>query len=105
MGKEYHTETTVHFIITVTEDQMGKLERTGLEKAFKLRANLSTSNMVFFDRDGKIQKFNTEQEIIETFAEIRLEYYHKRKAHLLKKLRQQKEILSEKARFIQLVIA
>eukprot|EP00929_Paragymnodinium_shiwhaense_P049118 TRINITY_DN24798_c0_g1_i1.p1 TRINITY_DN24798_c0_g1~~TRINITY_DN24798_c0_g1_i1.p1 ORF type:complete len:1288 (+),score=381.44 TRINITY_DN24798_c0_g1_i1:105-3968(+) len=103
--KEYHTETTVHFVITVTEEQMAKLERTGLEKAFKLRSNLSTNNLVFFDRNGKINKYNNELEIIEDFAGIRLEFYHKRKAHLLRKLRQQQEILSEKVRFIRLVIS
>jgi len=103
--KEYHTETTVHFLITVTEAQMQKLEENGFEKAFKLRSSLATSNMVFFDKEGKIQKYETEKDIIEQFAEIRLQYYFKRKDYLLERLRQQHEILSEKARFIELVIA
>merc|ERR1719382_208281 len=82
---------------------MASLERTGLDKAFKLRSSLSTSNMVFFDKEGKIRKYASEREILEDFADTRLEYYHKRKAHLLKVLRQQLEILAAKARFIQLV--
>jgi len=102
--KEYHTERSVHFIITVTEAQMQKLERTGFEKAFKLRSTLATSNMMFFDKDGKIQKFTSEQQILESFAELRLQYYFKRKDFLLERLRQQQEILSEKARFIEMVI-
>merc|ERR1719371_159427 len=60
--------------------------------------------MVFFDKEGKIQKFTSEREILESFAETRLQYYFKRKDYLLEKLRQQHEILSEKARFIELVI-
>merc|ERR1719162_2388338 len=59
---------------------------------------------MFFDKDGKIQKFSNEREILESFAELRLQYYFKRKDYLLEKLRQQQEILSEKARFIELVI-
>ena len=38
---------------------------------------------MLFDADGKIQRFGSPEEIIEAFAPLRLEYYHKRKAHLL----------------------
>jgi len=97
--KEYHTEQTVHFIITVSTEQMQKLERTGFDKAFKLRTTQATSNMMLFDKEGRIQKFTSEAELLESFAEVRLQYYFKRKDYLLEKLRQQREILSEKARF------
>merc|ERR1712217_701359 len=102
--KEYHTEGTVHFVITVTEGQMASLEKAGLEKSFKLRSPMSMSNMILFDRDGKIKKYNSVVEILEDFAELRLEYYNKRKAYLLKILRQQLEVISEKVRFILAVI-
>lgn len=103
--KEYHTETSVHFIVTVTEAQMAKHESAGFEKVFKVKSSLPTSNMIFFDKGGRIRKFTTELEIIEYFAELRLEYYQKRKDHLLRRLRQQCEILSEKVRFIKQVIS
>jgi len=103
--KEYHTEQTVHFVITVTEAQMAALERGGLEKVFKLRSSVSVNNLILFDKDGKIRKYANELEILEDFAQLRLEYYHKRKEYLLGRLRQQLEILSEKVRFIELVIA
>lgn len=103
--REYHTEGTVHFVITVTEAQMASLERIGLEKSFKLRTPLSMSNMFLFDRDGKIRKYNTVVEILEDFAELRLEYYNKRKAYLIRILRQQLEVISEKVRFILAVIS
>lgn len=83
---------------------MQKHENSGLEKVFKLRSSLATSNMVLFDKEGKIEKFDCERAILESFAELRLQYYFKRKDYLLEKLRQQQEILSEKARFIELVI-
>jgi DNA topoisomerase-2 len=40
-------------------------------------------NMMLFDADGKIRRFGSPEEIIEAFAPLRLEFYHKRKAHLL----------------------
>jgi len=102
--KECHTEATVHFVITVTEEQMAAHEYIGLEKSFKLRSSLSTNNMMFFDKDGKIKRYSDERQIIEEFAELRLEYYHKRKAHLVRNLRIQAEVLAAKARFVQEVI-
>ena len=38
---------------------------------------------MLFDADGRIRRFGSPEEIIEAFAPLRLEYYHKRKAHLL----------------------
>merc|ERR1712100_744789 len=60
---------------------------------------------MLFDKDGRIRKYANELEILEDFSEIRLEYYHKRKDFLLRRLRRQREIFSEKVRFIQLVIS
>lgn len=103
--KEYHTEKRVHFVITVTEEQMAKLQAGGLEKMFKLRTSLSISNMFFFDQGGKIRRYSNVLEIMQEFAELRLAYYHRRKAHLVEGLRRQHEVISEKVRFIRLVIA
>ncbi len=35
-------------------------EKAGLEKTFKLKSSLSTTNMVLFDADGKIAKCATQ---------------------------------------------
>lgn len=77
--KEYHTHTTVHFIITLTGAGKDAIKKDGLEKAFKCVGKLSTSNMVMFDPHGKIKKYTTPEEVIEDFYDIRLDYYHKRK--------------------------
>eukprot|EP00930_Biecheleria_cincta_P055333 TRINITY_DN41660_c0_g1_i1.p1 TRINITY_DN41660_c0_g1~~TRINITY_DN41660_c0_g1_i1.p1 ORF type:complete len:1305 (-),score=290.22 TRINITY_DN41660_c0_g1_i1:447-4361(-) len=102
--KEYHTESTVHFVVTVTEAQMAAHEYIGFEKSFRLRSSISTNNFIFFDKDGKIKRFVDEKQLLTEFADLRLEMYHKRKAHLLRTLKIQAEILSAKARFIQEVI-
>jgi len=102
--KEYHTEVSVHFVITVTEAQMAAHEYIGFEKSFKLRSSISTNNLIFFDPDGKIQRYSDERHILEVFAGLRLTMYHKRKDNLVRVLRIQVEILSAKARFVQEVI-
>eukprot|EP00931_Biecheleriopsis_adriatica_P065490 TRINITY_DN40011_c0_g1_i1.p1 TRINITY_DN40011_c0_g1~~TRINITY_DN40011_c0_g1_i1.p1 ORF type:complete len:1312 (+),score=354.61 TRINITY_DN40011_c0_g1_i1:417-3938(+) len=102
--KEYHTEASVHFVITVTDAQMAAHEYIGFEKSFRLRSSLSTNNMIFFDKEGKIKRYVDDKQIVEDFAELRLEMYHKRKANMLRVLRIQAEILAAKARFVQEVI-
>ena len=44
--KEYHTETTVKFVVTLTESNMEEAEKIGFHKKFKLEASIATSNMV-----------------------------------------------------------
>lgn len=102
--KEYHTENTVHFTLQGSVQQIDALETEGLEKALKLRSSLSTNNIVFFDSEGGIKKYANEREILLEFAELRLKYYQKRKDYHVARLRREKELLDEKARFILMVI-
>ncbi|KAK4703211.1 DNA topoisomerase II, partial [Phenoliferia sp. Uapishka_3] len=102
--KEYHSDTTVHFIITLTDKGKEAIEKEGLEKTFKMTSKLNTSNMVCFDPAGKIKKYTTPEQILDDFYDIRLEHYHKRKAYLLNELTDAHEKLSNQARFIQMII-
>ena len=44
--KEHHTDTTVSFTVTMTEDQMRDALAQGIDKRFRLESTISTSNMV-----------------------------------------------------------
>ena len=44
--KEYHTDTTVKFVVTLTEQKMVEAAETGFHKKFKLEGALSINNMV-----------------------------------------------------------
>ena len=44
--KEYHTDTTVKFVVTLSEQKMKEAEEIGFHKKFKLEGSLSTANMV-----------------------------------------------------------
>eukprot|EP00929_Paragymnodinium_shiwhaense_P044865 TRINITY_DN22_c0_g2_i1.p1 TRINITY_DN22_c0_g2~~TRINITY_DN22_c0_g2_i1.p1 ORF type:complete len:1234 (-),score=417.26 TRINITY_DN22_c0_g2_i1:319-4020(-) len=102
--REYHTENNVHFVISGTVGQMSALEKEGFEKTLKLRSTIPTSNIVFFDAQGKIKKYANVKEILVEFAELRLKYYQKRKDYHLDRLRREKELLDAKVRFILMVI-
>jgi DNA topoisomerase-2 len=60
-----------------------KAGEQGLTEFFKLTSKINTSNMICFDFEGKIKKYNSPEEIIDEFYPKRLAYYQKRKASML----------------------
>merc|ERR1719253_855346 len=98
--KEYHTENSVHFTLGGTAAMMKALEQEGFEKSLKLKGSLPASNIVLFDAEGKVKKYNSEGEVLLEFAELRLKYYQKRKDFMVDRLSREREWLDSKVRFI-----
>merc|ERR1712194_229424 len=98
--REYHTENKVHFELKMNEEEMKKIQEGGVEHTLKLWSTINETNMVLFDSEGKIKKYKTALEILEEFATIRLQYYHHRKKYLIDKLTLERDLLSNRARFI-----
>ena len=69
----------VHFVITMSSAELEKAEKMGFVEYFKLTSKISTSNMICFDFDGKIKKYDTPESLLEEFYHVRLAYYQKRK--------------------------
>lgn len=63
----------------MTASGLAEAEKKGLIEFFKLTGKVNSSNMMCFDAEGKIKKYNSPEEIIEEFYPIRLAYYQKRK--------------------------
>ena len=101
--KEHHTDTSVSFTITASEENIDEFEKVkdGLVGKFKLSKALSSTNMTLFDANGKIQKYSTSVDILRCFFYHRLEFYVKRKDMLLEKMKRELKILSNKERFIE----
>ncbi|KAL3855352.1 hypothetical protein ACJMK2_014568 [Sinanodonta woodiana] len=98
--KEYHTDTTVKFVVKMSPDKLAQAEEQGLHKVFKLQTSISTSSMVLFDHNGCIKRFNKVDEILQEFFDVRLEYYKKRKAYLEGMIAAESLKLDNIARFI-----
>ena len=73
----------------------------GVEKMLKLTSSVSSTNMHMFNKDCKLRKYATVEEIIDDFYDVRLETYSKRKKHLIKDLENKLVKLSNRARYIQ----
>lgn len=97
--KNYSTPDKVHFVLTEIEDGID-CDINGL----KLYKYINTSNMVLFDINGKIKKYNNIGEIIHEFCLVRYDYYVKRKKHNLSVLNKDITFLGNKRRFLQDVL-
>jgi DNA topoisomerase-2 len=72
-------------------------------KDFKLRKTIHATNMHLFHPVTGIKKYASAEEILVDFVEVRIEYYKKRKAHLIQTLEKELVILENKVRFVQMV--
>lgn len=103
--KEYHTDTTVHFVIELNPRGVEEIEKVGPDAFFRLSTVLSTGNMVLFSPDGKIKKYASPLEILDDFYFLRLGFYQRRKEHLVDQLKHVYDRLSNQARFVSMIIA
>ena len=75
-----------------------------LAKDLKLTKTIHTSNMHMFHPTKGITKYNTPEEIIMDFLELRIQYYKKRKEHMIDELTRKRQQLDNKARFVEMVV-
>lgn len=81
-------------------------EMTGDDDSWlKLTSNLNINNMHLFNSKNIITKYETPLEILKEFVSVRLEFYNKRKTHLLNTWGEESEKLSEQIRFMKLVMS
>ncbi|EGX92916.1 DNA topoisomerase 2 [Cordyceps militaris CM01] len=103
--KEFNDHNTVHFEIMVDEKYMDKVLEEGLLERFKLQKQVATSNLVAFDIQGRIRKYDKVEDIMEEFYLYRLDMYLERKKYWLNVLHRDYRRLKNQARFIQEIIS
>ncbi|AQK73819.1 DNA topoisomerase 2 [Zea mays] len=94
----------VYIQLKLSEANVNVAKEEGLVKKFKLTTTIGTTNMHLFDSDGKIRKYDTPEQILEEFFQLRLEFYCKRKEALLKNIKLDLKKLENKVRFIRCVV-
>ena len=102
MDNSGDTEVLLH--VKVSPSSVAALQDEALlYKAFHLETPFTTTNMHLFDENTKIRKFDSAEEILDMFFDLRMEYYIRRHALLLETLKKQWMVLDNKARFLLLV--
>ncbi len=102
--ESHYTPNDVNFILHFTS--ASALDEFDVEKELKLSStkNLGVTNMYAFNDKCQITKYKSAIHIIKEFFTIRLEFYERRRAHLLDKLENDMKRLNNKIRFVMDVI-
>ena len=104
--RQNHTYNRVCFEVKLLDNFVDKYKNNDelFIKTFNLESSLSITNMVLFDPDGKLKKYNTVEEIMATFYDLRLKYYQIRKDYMISAIKKDVAVLTNKARFIKMII-
>lgn len=98
--KEYHTDTTVRFVVKMTPEQFAAAQRAGLHKFFKLQKTISLNSMVMFDENGCLRRYETATHVLREFYTLRSRMYVRRKEYMEGMLGAESCKLDNMARFI-----
>jgi DNA topoisomerase-2 len=93
--KNYSTPKKVNFVLTECPNGF----RCSIN-SLKLHSYLYTSNMVLFTEEEKLNKYNTVDEILNSFCIVRYKFYIKRKQHMINALESEVRYLGNKERFV-----
>jgi DNA topoisomerase-2 len=94
----------INYTLKFTRSTLADLiAREKLDQTLKM-VETKTENLTCLDERGKLMIFDSVPEVVEHFVNFRLKYYTKRKAFLIKKLTDELTYLSNRAKFIKLII-
>jgi DNA topoisomerase-2 len=99
--KEYtdkSTDVNIHITITLLAPM------TNPEVDLKLTTSISTSNMHLNNAKNQLKKYKTVEDIINEYAEVRLQMYLTRKQHLLQAIHAKLNEITNRVRYIRFVL-
>ena len=98
---DYSTDVNVDFNIILKEN----MTHSNIEKTFKLKSTISTSNMNLFTDEDKLMYFEDAKHICVEFIRMRLPYYEKRRLYLIDKYSQELIMTENKYKYVEEIIA
>jgi DNA topoisomerase-2 len=100
--KDSNTDSKVHFELTFED---GYLDSTkDIDKQFHLYKKYSIANMHLYGPEGHIKRYDTVEEIMRDYYQVRLDLYLARKTYQLGILEHQLKLISYKVKFILMVV-
>lgn len=101
---EDNSANGINYIIKFARATLTNLiEKDKLDQTLKM-VETETENLTCLDERGKLLIFENIPQIVEYFTNFRLSFYSKRKAFLINKYNEELTYLSNRARFIKLII-
>jgi DNA topoisomerase-2 len=102
------SDIKVHCVIKFAKGKLAELEAqqteyedcNGVDKLLKLYNTITTNNMNAFDSNDRLRNYETVNDIIDEYYDVRLEHYEKRKMWLINTIEKELILLSNRAKFI-----
>ncbi len=104
--QEAYNDVDVDFVLTLDPEYYHEARAfpADFEKRFKLVANASLSNMVAYDVDGHLRRFESAGEMMETYYRKRISGYVARKENELARMDAEIVELDARVRFVRAVV-
>jgi DNA topoisomerase-2 len=98
------TKNEINYIVKFQRAALAdRLKKGNLEALLKINES-ETENLTCLDENGKLIIFKNVSELIKYFVKFRLSFYNKRKEFLLLELEKSIQFLSNRAKFIKMII-
>lgn len=103
---DLYNDVEIKFVLYLDHDyyEDAKADPDEFEKRFRLTSSWRTSNMVCFDTNHQIMRYQTVGDILEAWMEPRLDAYEARRQHEIARLEAEAKEADAKARFIRAVL-
>nr|ABI96917.1 topoisomerase [Trypanosoma congolense]CCC95722.1 unnamed protein product [Trypanosoma congolense IL3000] len=103
--REHNTDVTVDFEVFIHPEVLQQWTNQGcLEDKLQLREYIHATNIIAFDREGRITKYLDAESVLKEFYLVRLEYYARRREFLLEQLQRSVLKLENMVRFVNEVV-
>ena len=86
------------------EGRPDDVDAKSVEKLLDLTTTLHTTNMHVFDPFDHLALMSSPMDILEAFCKYRIGFYVRRKDYMMQQLRKKLVVLSEKVRFVRMVV-
>ena len=102
--EDMSTDLIVNVLIKCNAESLSAMSDDELLSKLHLTTSLPLTNMVLYDRKGRIKRYRDIDDIICDFVVTRHFYYELRKDHLLKRMAFDARIVRNQHRFIKMVV-
>ena len=103
--KKNSTDVDVDIDIMISREKMLEFEENdNIHKVFKLESSISLNNMMAFDENNILKKYESQYQILEEFYNFRLSKYQTRKDYLISNKNREINILKNRIKFIELIV-
>ena len=96
----YCTDTKIHFELSMDKDTLHKMSKDKIEQTFHLTSPINSTNMVLYNSENVITKYNDVNDILREFCDVRKDLYKSRKEHIIKEIQKDVSMLEIKIKFI-----